>query len=332
MSHRRLRVTFVGFMPFWSNVLTEVLMARHTDELDCRWLEWPSTLTGRFALVLAVVRSDVIVRVGMPFEFESETNRVWLRMMHLLGKRGVNYWLGSDVMQYAERVRTGATQATDERAVRQLVHLGGTDELTGRLVALGIPAATVVMPSPDRAVPDVPPPLPADFRVLAYWGADRIDFYGGRDVLRAAAALPDVAFDVLGDDGSGVADAPANVTFHGRVADVGPYYERATVLVRLVQHDSVPASMVEEAMLFGRYVVYSFEWPHTIRVASGDSDGLIAALGVLRERHEQGLLAPNVAGQAFAREDWDQDKRAAALRDALTAMVRRPRKADAPKG
>jgi hypothetical protein len=39
---KRVRITFVGFEPYWMRVATEGLSRRHGDHFDCRWMEWPT--------------------------------------------------------------------------------------------------------------------------------------------------------------------------------------------------------------------------------------------------------------------------------------------------
>lgn len=326
-SPRRLRVTFTGFERFWMDVLVKAVSQRYADEIDCRWVLWPSTLAERVRFVWAALTSDVVVRVGMPFEFASETNKVWLSMLRLVPwLRGVNYWIGSDVMLLGERVASGAAGPRERAAVARMSHFAGSAHLREELAGLGVEARTVILPSPEREVPDSPPPFPATFRVLAYLHEPeaRFAFYGGPALLAAARALPEVGFDIVGSaDPAAHPDAPPNVAFHGVVREMDPLYEGSVVLARLVEHDGVPSGMVEEALVFGRYVLYSCRWPHTSHVEFGDTVGLMAALRELKQAFDTGGLPLNLDGRAFTLEDWDPERRAAELRAALLEVAGR---------
>jgi glycosyltransferase involved in cell wall biosynthesis len=313
---RSVRVTFTGFEPFWMQVLVDLLSKRFAD-LDCRWVRWPSTLRERREFLAAMLTTDVAVRVGMPFEFESETNRFWVTLVRTLPRlKGVNYWIGSDVEAYRRRREQGQVGRADLQAVRSLAHFAAAANLEPELQGAGIPARTVTLPSPEREVPPMRP-LPDQFSVLSYWGDGRYAFYGGPALFEAARALPDVPFRIVGTRGVDSPNPPDNVQFLGRVDDMERWYAASSVLVRLPSHDSVPAGMVEEALLAGRAVIYSFVWPHTVLVDRENPAALAAVLRGLKSRDGEGRLELNVAGREFTLVDWDPDVRATALREAL---------------
>lgn len=321
---RRLRVTFVGFERFWMEVLVDGLSQRHGDVLDTTWMVWPSTWGERARFVLAMMRSDVVVRVGMPFEFESETNRLWLRwLVRQRRVRGVNYWIGFDVHALRSRCDPPSWSRAERLALTTLSHWAAGPNLTEALVSMGVPATTVVFPSPSREVMETVAPLPERFRVLLYWADGRWEYSGGPHLVACARRLPDVEFDVVGASGSDLASPPPNMTFHGRVTDMDRMYERSTVLVRMVQWDSVPAGMVEEALLFARHVVYSFEFPHTVYVPFGDESGLVASLVAMRDAHSQRILPVNVEGRRSIIEAWVPDTRWATLCASLLRLSTR---------
>jgi hypothetical protein len=320
----RLRVTFVGYERFWMDVLVRAMRERYNDEIDARWMPWPSTFRERFRFMWMVAHPGLVVRVGMPFEFESETNRLWLLLLRVLPRlRGVNYWTGSDVMLYKERLAAGLVGRAEESAIRLMRHFAGSEHLREELAEVGVDARTVILLSPERDVPDLPPPFPKCFGVVAYLHEpqDRFDFYGGPAIFSAAEALPDASFAIVGSADSDAREAPDNVHYLGRVEDMDPVYEQSVVLVRMVRHDGVPSAMVEEAMVFGRHVVYSFIWPHTEFVAFGDEDGLIAVLRDLRDKFAAGTLGLNIAGREFTLQDWDPDRRSALIREALLEVA-----------
>jgi hypothetical protein len=330
MDGRRVTVTFTGFEPFWMRLMADELDRLHGDTLSCRWVPWPSTWGERLQFVLAMRSSDVAVRVGMPFEFSSETNALWLRWVSASRRTvGVNYWIGSDVRIYLERLAAGTTGARDAEAVAGLVHFAGADNLTEALRGAGVSARTVVVPSPEREAPPEPSALPAEFRVLSYWSDANFETNGGPSLIDAARRLPDVSFEVMGTTGAGVRAVPSNVSFLGKVDDVAACYERASVVVRAPVWDSVPSAVVEEGLLFARHVIYTFDFPHTVRVPFGDAGALADAIAALRDAHASGGLGPNLQGRAFI-EDYGAagprwDAMATALLDASRGTGRRTR-------
>lgn len=306
------------------NVLVSAMTSRYSDELDCRWLLWPSTVRERVKFIGAVLTSRVVIRVGMPFEFRSETNRLWLMLLKVAPRLvGVNYWIGSDVLNYRERLSGGEIGESELRAVRAMHHFAGSDSLCEELGEAGVCARTVILLSPEREVPESAPSFPDVFRVLAYIPDSRFEFYGGHALFAAARAMPDTEFDIVGGLGDGVADIPLNVRYYGRVEDIETRIENSVVLVRLVRHDAVASSIIEEAMVFGRHVIYSFHWPHTTFVEFGDESKLIAALKDLRHRFLSGALGLNVEGRDFTIHDWDPDIRSEDIRKALLEVAHR---------
>jgi len=314
---KRIRITFVGFEPFWMNHAAEQMNQRFGGEFDCRWMEWPTTLSGRARLVWATLMSDLVVRMGMPFEFQSESNWAWLLLCRLVPwVKPVNYWIGSDVMLFLRRQAAGELTERDLRASREIHQIAVTNHLTAELQAAGLDTRTAELMGTEDCIKGLAP-MPDTFRVLGYWGAATFEHIGGPELYAAAEAMPDVEFDVLGTDGSTSPPAPPNITFLGRLEDPVPAYERCVVLVRQIQHDSVSSGMVEEMLLLGRYVIYTYDWPNTITIPYGDAAALIRELVALRERFDKGLLEPNVAGREFTLVDCDPKRRAESMHSAF---------------
>jgi len=320
---RRVRVTLLGFGRFWAPVLAEGLKSRYSDELDVRWMEWPSRWSERARFIFELLRCDVAVRVGMPLEFDSETNRLFLKVATSLSHpKVVNYWIGGgDLPVFAKRLSAGQVTERDRRALAHMTHFAAAENIAEELRALGVVATPVIFPAPERTLPATTPPLPDEFRVLTYWSDGRADVLGAAAVLAAARALPAIEFDVVGTGGA-TFDAPDNATFHGRVEDVGPYHLSSVVSVRLAVHDAVPGAMVLESLAYARHVVYSYEYPHTTFVEYGDVDGLTSALSSLQERHARGELSPNAEGRSYVLRRYDANLLFLRIKEALVEVSR----------
>lgn len=321
----RLRVTFTGFDAFFPRVLADGLAARHADEIDSRWILWPSSALQRLAFAREALRTDVMVRVGMPFEFQSETNRWWLAFVRAGGLTGVNYWIGTDVERYIGHVHSDGASRRELRAAKKLRHLATHENLSKELASIGIDAVTATIPSPEYHVPTPLPPMPAEFRVFSYIpDGPRFQAYGGPTLMSVADSLPDVRFDIVGGEGLAAGcPTPSNVHFHGWVDNMVEFFATTSVVVRMVAHDAVPGGTVEEGLVFGRHVVYSFEWPDTRFVAFGDAEGLRDALSDMRALHDTGALGINTSGHDAMVALWDHDVRYRVLRDTLFDFARK---------
>ena len=173
--------------------------------------------------------------------------------------------------------------------------------------------STVVRLLPRRLEAEILP-LPQRPAVLSYWQDFRPQFYRADLVMELARRFADVPFYIVGAAGDGVSNPPPNVEFLGNVADMEPIYAKTTVLVRILEHDSLSA-MVLEAIARGRYVMYSETFPHTFEVRTLEQAS--ACLAQLRTQRQ-----PNEAGARHVRENfsWRNElKRLTEIYQALTA-------------
>lgn len=221
----------------------------------------------------------------------------------VIDKPAIWHWIGTDALRYGRIHRRGGgwRGALSRRAVRHWsrAHLADSPELAEELAGYGIRAEVVrLLP---RAIETGVQPLPEAPCVLSYWAANTREFYHAHTVLKLAGAFPETPFLIVGDDGKGM-EAPKNVRFLGRLPNLADIYSQVSVYVRLVEHDSLSA-MVLEALARGRYVVYSKEFPFAENVR-----GLVEAREALArlslQRH------PNRAGAEYVREHYSLRKEA----------------------
>src|SRR5262249_39748800 len=93
-----------------------------------------------------------------------------------LGCAIVLHWVGSDYRRLASYSRPRRAAVIGYFRRLKAVHLIDSPELQGDLARIGI-HGTVVRLVP-RGVDAQPVPMPEQPAVLAYWSADRADFYG----------------------------------------------------------------------------------------------------------------------------------------------------------
>jgi glycosyltransferase involved in cell wall biosynthesis len=263
----------------------------------------------------------VIVRAGYRVGAATVRGRLFDAYWSLLRRSlpaavGCHYWLGTDVLNTLEEANSGELRWATLMASRDDLHLAVAPWLTSELKSVGLHAITALLPPPHPA-PQTAPPLPSEFRVLTYLPAARFDFYGGPVVMEAARRTPRVRFDVIGSGEEQARLAKANVHWHGWVDDMAERYAKTTVVVRIPQHDGFGNTVIE-SLLNARHVVYTEEVPFVCRLWPVSAEALVAVLEELLAAHDAGRLDPNLAGRAYALEEFDDEK----LADNLTALIR----------
>jgi hypothetical protein len=259
---------------------------------------------GRFALLKWALRGrwrrfDVIHRAGGIWRWQEA-------IVFLLVPRPIIWhWIGTDICSFQECPRKGWKGFLVRLAAHRWAtsHLVDSPELAGELKAIGI-TADVVRLLPELIEARVEP-LPECLSVLSYWTDGRKDFYGGEIVFQLAKEFPNVEFRILAASGRGET-APANVKFLGYRQDMSDIYNQSSVLIRIPQHDSLSA-MVLEMLARGRYVIYNKKLPGCH--FAGDLQEARKALFEIRQ-----YKSPNSLGAQTVKEMFSLDREAEALR------------------
>ncbi len=239
---------------------------------------------------------------------------VWLIgvLASIVRKPVLWHWIGSDVLSVSTNTSAFRRRLVDKFIVRGGAgHLADSPQLAEELRELGVSASVVRLLT--KCMEAAVEPLPARPCVLAYWNDERMKFYGGDIVMQLAREFPQVEFKIVAANGVGVADAPPNVKFLGYQKDLGPIYRQCTALIRLPEHDSLSA-MVLEALARGRYVIYNKPMEGVYYAA--DIDHARAAL-----RDILGLSQPNVKGAAMVKREFSLDREAAVLKAACASLL-----------
>jgi len=176
------------------------------------------------------------------------------------GKPVIWHWIGSDVLLLKNsRLSRCGQKFFQQRKIDYWprLHAADSPDVQRELDTLGI-RSEVIRLLPERIEAPVES-LPETFTVLSYWLKNRKSFYGGDIVMRLARELPEVRFLILGATEGNQADLP-NVQFLGWQKDLESFYTQSSVLIRLPEHDSLSA-MVLEMLARGRYIIYNKEMP-----------------------------------------------------------------------
>jgi hypothetical protein len=261
-----------------------------------RWLK----LAGARIVVLVGFRPGARTRSGALFDWA-------FSLVSRFGpaKQVVHYWIGSDVQRTLLDHRNGRLdEPRFERAVAEAYHFAGSARLAKDLREVGVEAEVLDFPWMGILEDAAPLPMPSCFTVLSYVPDARFEFYGGPVIIEAARAVPSAQFLIVGGNGDWIADVPVNVKFLGWQKDMRPVYEAASCIVRMVEYDSVGATVIE-ALVYGRKVIYSCPFEHTTLVGFGDAARLAEVIGELAEGYMGGSAQPDREASAWALANFD---------------------------
>jgi hypothetical protein len=182
-----------------------------------------------------------------------------LALAVVLGRPVIRWWVGSDVL-YCIRDRAVRARARI-LASFSAENIAVAPHLAEELSLIGVRAKVI----PSLVKPGFRTPVSANGRcnraVLVYLPASRASFYGERIIGPVIRANPDLPFVIVGDDDHRFRGIE-NVDSLGWVEDMKPVYDRVGCLLRVTEHDGLPR-MVLEALLLGKYVIYSGRFPGT---------------------------------------------------------------------
>lgn len=304
---------------YWGSFLANRL-DRHADDMHVAFVP-----PARYAALVARKPAPgrrVIVRAGYRIGGTTLRARAFDAYWSLLtrsmpGAARCHYWLGTDVLHTLNEAAAGTLRHDAIRSARSDLHLAAAPWLVDELRSVGVNAVVALIPGVKEKFPGEVVPFPDRFSVLTYLPRDRFDFYGGRTVLEAARRLPEIRFDVVGNDEDPTGSATANVYWHGWVDDLAPYYARAVAVIRMAEHDAMGGTVME-GLLHARHVLFTYDTPHVGVVRPPSADALIEKLVVLFDAHRHGELDLNTAGREYAIAAYDESK----LIDRIATLIR----------
>jgi hypothetical protein len=297
---RRLHILLGGEKPVKSAPTVSLARALRSQGIDVEFSHAAESLS-TVSWVSAISQCDVILWVGY-----QGPDLHWVKRLALavaLGHTVIRWWVGSDVLSClrdpACRARARILASFSARNIAVAPHLA--EELSSfGIRAVVVPSVIDLDLGSRRSLPG----SSCRDRVLVYLPAARRAFYGEAIVERVIRANPDLTFVIVGDEDHRFGGV-ANVESLGWVGDMKPVYDRVGCLLRLTEHDGLPR-MVLEALLLGKYVIYSGQLPGTWRAktfegvqqalerfrasASVNTDGVRAAKGLLTPPPEVAFL------------------------------------------
>ncbi len=178
-----------------------------------------------------------------------------IAILKKLNKKILRHWIGSDVMAMShnpakKKLMVEAGSYTDANITQ-------STELQHELQALGVQSKIVRIITDDVTYHEVP--MPQTFTVLCYLPKGKENFYGYETLVQLAKDFPDISFLVSSHDGDGLTHLP-NITYLGRVDSADDLLNRASCLLRIVEHDGL-SKMIIEALGKGRQVIWIYKFP-----------------------------------------------------------------------
>lgn len=212
---------------------------------------------------------------------------MWLK---LLGKKIVNHWVGTDVMEAMNKNWDYTVAYFTDTLID--VQLANAPHLVDELKSAGISA---------QWVPTIPPIYETSLvlgnlsqnskkKVLLYIPEDRIDFHNGTRLLGLAKIFPDINFEVIDNNGEGLPNLP-NIHYNGWVSNMENIWQDISVLIRFPRHDGFPR-LVLEALAHEKWVIWNHHLSHCSYVQ--DIDKIPEILGNLLNKKK-----PNTEGRKF---------------------------------
>jgi hypothetical protein len=225
----------------------------------------------------------------------------FLTLARLLHKRNlIMFWCGSDTLAARKEFEAGRVDAW----IAEKLHWAGAPWLAEEVRSMGLQCEYV--PTTWVDVPNVLPPMPAKFSVLAHLSsAKRVELYGIDHVFEVARKMPAVQFHVVGLLPGESLRGPDNVEIHGRVPSMDCFLRETSVLWRPARHDGL-SFIALEALGYGRHVLWTY--PFTGAKVAGDAASGYLEIQRLHDLHVQGKLSINRVGADYIASDFTPAK------------------------
>lgn len=216
----------------------------------------------------------------------------FLSVARLLRKeKVVQFWAGSDTLAAREDYDAGRVHPW----VAERIQWAGSPWLADEVRAMGLPCEYV--PSTWVHVPEILPPMPEKFSVLAHLSSSaRVHLYGIDHLFEVARRMPEITFHVVGILPGETLSSPRNVIVYGRVPSMVPCFHQTSVLWRPARHDGL-SFVALEALGHGRHVLWSYAFPECL--LAKDAASGYEQIQRLYDLHRQGRLGVNQAGADY---------------------------------
>jgi hypothetical protein len=272
---KKANVLFLG-SPYWCRHLVGLL----NEHQFLRAYTWKNTLRW----ITSRNKSVCLVGLGAPDTYKRFLYHVLAYLMQKAGiiRKRVLYWIGSDVTRLKAH----------SRFVAGCLNIAGSSWLVEEVRENGLACEERLFPVKLPVNDVLPFPNTDQFQVLCYIPDAHHELHGSSEIRILTEYFADVEFTIIGGDGTWWPDSPGNIRFMGWVDDPVAYLAGAHIVLRRTAHDSLSA-FVREALVAGRHVIFSYDFPGATYVKRGDIETLQARMSELNDRFKERMSMRN---------------------------------------
>lgn len=272
--------------------------------------------------IIGVNRINVIIRNvvndSMTEDSEKLNKIVYINYgMNLISKKGlfiliralkkndriIVHWIGSDVFQLIQNTIKSKIKRILLLLITKLFkvrHWVAAPLLKNELNDYGILSDVVYIPTELIKEVEITE-LPKEPSFVSYLPEINHEFYGSHIIFRFAKKNPNITIHVVANNGNGLPKLD-NIIYHGWVneATMDQIYKNTYGVIRIPKHDALGGTVIE-AVLRGRYAVWTFDAPYTYKCESYTD--LENAIYKILEKKE-----PNYNGANYIKSHYSYEK------------------------
>ena len=204
-----------------------------------------------------ILKSEVVY--GSFIGLFNKKNLIYLLLIKIFRKKVICHWIGTDVLIAMKKPRR-------TRFLQKFINLNlsGSLLLKQELESIGILSIEehIILDDINYEIEKAP----EKHRVLVYLPTNNIEFYGGKYIEKLAIDFSNIEFYIVANENEKRFKGYNNIMNFGKVSleKMEEIYKSISILIRLVEHDGL-SLMLMEALVKGKEVIYSYDFPDTYK-------------------------------------------------------------------
>lgn len=240
---------------------------------------------------------------------------LWIKKYPIL----IVHWIGTDVLDALNESDKKSRFLKLDSAIWKrlflrkqkrggLINFAGSPWLVNELASLGIIATYLPLTTiGGNKLNSTRSEIIKDVDFLSYVPYNRFHFYGGDKIINLAERWPEYTFLLIHPDLDEVPldlsqKMPSNMILSSRIDSekMSEMYRRSKYFIRYTKHDGLSLSVLE-ALSYKLHVLWTYDFPHTIKIESLDQ------ISNLIPKLVEGW-SPNNAGYTYVTENFSVEK------------------------